>query len=112
MIKGIKSKLIFKLVFINLKKVQKLKLIKYNKYIQNILNITLRDFTESKSLKQFNQKYNVFIKDTDIQKIDLSLKKVNNECLEELYQLEFTELKELILYTNNITDIRPLKKLN
>ena len=62
-------------------------------------------------LKEFNIKYNLNIKDTKINKLDLRWKKLGNAGFEDLCKIEFKELKELILNNNNITDLRPLGKV-
>ena len=62
-------------------------------------------------LKEFNKKYNLNIKDTKINKLDLRWKKLGNAGFEDLCKIEFKELKELILNNNNITDLRPLGKV-
>ena len=62
-------------------------------------------------LKEFNIKYNLNIKDTKINKLDLRWKKLGNAGFEDLCKIEFKELKELILNNNNITDLSPLGKV-
>ena len=62
-------------------------------------------------LKEFNIKYNLNIKDTKINKLDLRWKKLGNEGFGDLCKIEFKELKELILNNNNITDLSPLGKV-
>ena len=62
-------------------------------------------------LKEFNKKYNLNIKDTKINKLDLRWKKLGNEGFGDLCKIEFKELKELILNNNNITDLSPLGKV-
>ena len=61
-------------------------------------------------LKDFNKNFNLNIKDTKISRLDLRWKKLGNVGFEELCQIEFKELKELILNNNNISDIKPLEK--
>ena len=61
-------------------------------------------------LKEFNKKYNLNIKDTKINKLELSLKILGDEGLKYLCKIEFKELKELNLSANNITDIKSLEK--
>ena len=62
-------------------------------------------------LKEFNKKYNLNIKDTKINKLDLRWKKLGNAGFGDLCKIEFKELKELILNNNNITDLSPLGKV-
>lgn len=61
-------------------------------------------------LKEFNRKYNLNIKETKVDKLDLRWKKLGNNGFEDLCQIEFKELKELILNNNNISDLKPLVK--
>ena len=80
------------------------------------LNEPLKEFIKLKFdneflLKEFNKKYNLNIKDTKINKLDLRWKKLGNAGFEDLCKIEFKELKELILNNNNITDLRPLGKV-
>ena len=63
-----------------------------------------------KLLKGFNKKYNLNIRDTKIEKLDLRWKGLGNGGLEDLCKIEFKELKELILNNNNISDIKILSK--
>ena len=62
-------------------------------------------------LKEFNNKYNLSIKDIKINKLDLSFKGLGNEGLNDLCKIEFKELKGLYLYWNNISDIKVLEKV-
>jgi len=48
-------------------------------------------------LKEFNNKYKLNIKDTNIEILFLSSKMIGNVGLKELFKIEFKELKELIL---------------
>ena len=61
-------------------------------------------------LEEFNKKYNLNIQQNTI-KIDLSDKKIGNEGLKDLCQIEFKELKELDLAYNNISDIKVLENV-
>ena len=82
-----------------------------------LLNEPLKDFIKHKlkkpefTLKDFNKKYNLNIKDINVDKIDLRWKKLGNEGLVDLCKIKFNELKELILNNNNISDIKPLEKV-
>ena len=111
MLKNIKSKKVLFLIFEKLNTRIKLKTIKYNKEILNRLNINTADFEDFKKLKEFNQKYNLKIKDIDISILDLSGKRFGNEVIEEIINLRFKELKELNLRVNNISDIKALVKV-
>jgi Leucine-rich repeat (LRR) protein len=62
-------------------------------------------------LNSFNKKYNLNIKDINVNKIDLRWKKLGNEGLVDLCKIKFNDLKELILNNNNISDIKPLEKV-
>ena len=82
-----------------------------------LLNEPIKDFIKHKlkkpefTLKDFNKKYNLNIKDINVDKIDLRWKKLGNEGLVDLCKIKFNELKELILNNNNISDIKPLEKV-
>ena len=58
-------------------------------------------------LEEFNKKYNLNIQQNTT-KIDLNYKKIGNEGLKDLCQIEFKELKELYLGGNKISDIKVL----
>ena len=62
------------------------------------------------SLKDFNTKYNLNIKDILINKLSLVNCKLGNDELKDLCKIEFKELKELNLTDNNISDIKVLEK--
>ena len=84
--------------------------------IGKFLNYPIKEFIKLNFdneylLKEFNSKYNLNIKDTKINKLDLRWKKLGNAGFEDLCKIEFKELKELILNNNNITDIRPIEKV-
>jgi Leucine-rich repeat (LRR) protein len=85
--------------------------------IGTFLNYPIKEFIMinykidyEKLLKEFNKKYNLNIKDTKIEKLDLRWKGSGNGGLEDLCKIEFKELKELILNNNNISDIKILSK--
>ena len=73
-----------------------------NRYKNNKNNNDLK-------LKEFNNKYNLNIKDLNITKLDLSDKKLGDEGLKNVCNIDFKKLKELILYNNEITDIQALQ---
>ena len=81
-----------------------------------LLNEPIKDFIKVKqnkpefTLKDLNKKYNLNIKDLNVDKLDLRWKKLGNEGLVDLCKFKFKFLKELILNNNNITDIKPLEK--
>ena len=87
--------------------------IRYNKGI--FLNYPIKEFIKLNFdneflLKEFNNKYNLNIKDTKIEKLDLRWKGLGNIGFEDLCKIEFKELKELILNNNNISEIKILSK--
>ena len=60
---------ILKEIFKYIKNRTKLNIIKYNKKILDILYITKEDFKVYESLKEFNEIFNLNIRDIDIDKI-------------------------------------------
>ena len=66
MLNKIRSNMILYKVFGILKKRIKLKIIKYNKSLLDKLNISNQDFEDFKILKEFNQKFKLYIRDIDI----------------------------------------------
>ena len=99
MLKEIKSRLILKHIFGNIKKKLKLKIIKLNKNLMDKLNIGIKDFKIYQLLKEFNKAFNQNIKDNDIEK--LVIKDENGENINRVIyyiaQIGFHELKELSL---------------
>ena len=81
-----------------------------------LLNEPIKDFIKHKlkkpefTLKDFNKKYNLNIKDINVNKIDLRWKKLGNEGLVDLCKIKFNDLKELVLNNNNISDIKVFGK--
>ena len=61
-------------------------------------------------LKEFNKKYNLNIKNTKVDLLNLNRKKIGNEGLKDLWKIELRELKDLLLYDNNISDLSSLIK--
>ena len=57
---------------------------------------------------EINKKYNLY---SNIKELDFSEKNYNNEIIEYLANIELNELKILLLYKNNITDISKLKTI-
>ena len=75
------------------------------------LSYPIKEFIKYETfLKDFNKKYNLNIRDTMIDKLDLSLKNLGNELLEDLCKIEFRDIKELDLCGNDISDIKILEK--
>jgi len=86
----------------------------YNK--ATFLNYPIKDFisqkiNEEKSLKEFNEKYNININD-NIDELDLSNKNIGNEGLKILSGLNISNIHKLYLYKNDIIDINSLEKVN
>ena len=111
MLNKIRSKFILNIILENLKTRVKLKILKYNKNLLPRINISQMDFEDFKILKEFNEKFNFKIKDIDIQILNLSKNKLNNEIFEYFKKLRLKELKELNLGYNDIEDIRILEKI-
>ena len=92
-----------------LEKKRKLNILKYNKEIMNRLNIQKNDFEDFILLKEFNEKYNLNIKDLEIDELNLSCKKCGDEIFEDLNKCKLNKLKKINLYSNNIYDISNFK---
>ena len=101
---------ILKEIFKYIKNRTKLNIIKYNKKILDILYITKEDFKVYESLKEFNEIFNLNIRDIDIEELDLSMKINDIEKLKYLNNITFKDLKKLILKENHISDITILEK--
>ena len=112
MLNNVKSILILKKIFANVKNKRKLNFIKYNKRITKRLDINKEYFERFARLKKFNIKFNQNIEDTDIEELNLSQKYINKEELKYLAEVKFKELKVLNLKRNNLTDISMLKDVN
>ena len=93
----------------------------YNNYNMGIfLNYPIKEFIQKhfnnnneELLKEFNNKYKLNIKDTNIEKLFLRSEMIRNEGFKELCKIEFKELKELDLYNNyDISDVNLLKNVN
>ena len=85
--------------------------IKINYDINNkieIINIQNNNLNEI-FLNEFNKKYNLNIRDDKINKLELKMKRIGNEGLNDLSKIKFEELKELYLDRNNISDINKLE---
>ena len=111
MLNEIRSKYILNLVFMNLQKRMKMKILKYNNKLKKKLNIKLKDFEQYQKLKELNHKLNLNIEDTNIKKINLSRKCIGNQEFQYLGQVEFGNLEALNLNQNNLTNINALEKI-
>ena len=89
MLNNIKSKNIFQKIFRNIKKVIKLKILKHNKNYLNKLNMDLKDYQEFKSIRKFNEKYKLSLKNSDETCLRLNWELIGDEGLDYLSQLEF-----------------------
>ena len=112
MLNNIKSSFILKRIFNYLRNKIKLKIIKYNKNILYRLNITDKDFIVYESLKEFNNKYNLYINDIDNKVLNLNKKNLNDEALVYFNLIKFNKLIILDLSQNNILNINALEKVN
>ena len=109
MLKNIKSIYTIEMIFQYMKNKRKMKMIKYNKKIQNNLKITKDDFQVYERLKAFNEEYSTNIEDIDDKEIIINKKNLDNEGLKLLSEIKFTNLKILSLQQNKITDIKSLE---
>ena len=136
MLDNIKSVFILNKLFNNIRNIKKLRIIKHNKKMLNRLNIKKEEFMKYKSLKEFNDKFELDIIDINIKELNLrnkyiyikndelkylnifgDLERLNLELnsisdIELLKNMKFKELKELELGYNRISDISALKKFN
>ena len=62
MLDDVKNKYIIEKIFMNIKNIRKLNIIKFNKRILVRLNINKEIFENDNKLKEFNNKYNTNIK--------------------------------------------------
>ena len=85
-------------------KIRNILLINYYFLLKN--EIVILKYPE---IKELNKKYNLNIKDINIEKLDLSSKGIENDDIK--YLEIFKELKELDLSYNNISDISVLEKV-
>ena len=89
------------------KEVKENKEIKENNEIKEIKEIKK---SKAMSLKEFGDKYKIYIKDDKIQTLDLDGRQYGNEILEIVYKMQFKELTKLNFGYNHITDINILGK--
>ena len=86
---------------------------RYNK--GTFLNYPIKEYIQlyykNKYLEEFNTKYELNIKDTNITELNLGLKNIGDEGLKNLCKIKFKQLTELYLYNNNISDIKVLEKV-
>ena len=110
MLNKIRSIKILNIILGILKKRIELKLIKYNKKKIKKLNIKKEDFEQFILLKEMNLKFNLNIKDIDINGLNLENKNLVNDIIGHLTKIKFYNLKFLNFKKNNISDIRELEK--
>ena len=110
MLNNIKSKIILNIVFDKLKRQIKLKILKYNKFLQNRLYININDFHDFHLVKELNEKFNLNIENDYVERINLYYRKFGDEILDYFNKIEFKQLKELNLSLNNLSDINKLEK--
>ncbi len=86
------------------------KIIGIKKDINNglFLQSTINDII---NISKFNKKYNLNIKDINLQKLNLKNKRIGDKGFEILEKINFKELKELYLSGNIISDIKILEKV-
>ena len=82
MLQKIRCKYLLEIIFDNMKKRKRMKILKYNKNILSKINITKEDFKAYELLKEFNQKYNLEIEDNDVEALNLCDKNIDNVGLE------------------------------
>ena len=100
-----------KILFQNMNKLKRLKLLNHNKVLLNKLNIEQKDYYEYYLMKELNKKYELNIKDVDTTKIELSEKELKEDVFEYFIKIHFKELKELYLNLNQISKINLLEKI-
>ena len=108
----IQSKYILRNIFDFMKNRKKLNIVKYNKKILDKLDITKDDFQAYITLKKFNEKFNLNIRDIDIKELDLSEKNLVSRDLQYLKKIKFEDLQDLNLSNNKLTNCNVLEKVN
>jgi len=63
-------------------------------------------------LEEFNKKYNLNIKDIELEILNLNNKNIKDDGLKELSKIAFKKLKYIYLNNNDISDIKILEKVN
>ena len=91
---------------------------RFNNNRGSFLNYPIKEFIQQNFkknneilLREFNKKYNLEIKDTNIKGIYLKCKFITNECLLDLCKIGFKRLKKFYLNINKISDIKVLEKV-
>ena len=97
MLTKINSEYILNIVFDNLKKKMKLKILKYNKNMLKLMNLGKKDFNDF-LLKEINEELNTKIEDIEIKSLILRNKNLGNLKLICLNKLESKDLKEIQKY--------------
>ena len=110
MLNEIKSIMVLKMIFKNLKRRIELKILKYSKKMKDKLNIHLKNYQDFQLIKEFNQKFNLKIKDIDIEFLDIHDKNLENEIFKYFNKIEFYELREINLNENKISNLNDLEK--
>ena len=85
MLDDVKNKYIIEKIFMNIKNIRKLNIIKFNKRILVRLNINKEIFENDNKLKEFNDKYNTNIEDIETNKLNLKINFIDNEGLKLLF---------------------------
>ena len=112
MLQKIRCKYLLEIIFHNMKKRKRMKILKYNKNILSKINIAKEDFKTYELLKEFNQKFNLEIEDTDVEALNLCDKNIDNIGLEYLIKIGFKKLKLLNLGINEDSENRKIIKKN
>ena len=110
MLNEIKSIMVLKMIFKNLKRRIELKILKYSKKMKDKLNIHLKNYQDFQLIKELNQKFNLKIKDIDIELWDIQDKNLENEIFKYFNKIEFYELREINLNENKISNLNDLEK--
>ena len=106
LLKNIKSKFIFLKIFCNLQKNKSLKIMKYNKEIQNKLNVNIHNY------KEYSEIYSL---------IEIELVPINNKFSKfininkeekEYYQIFFNDNKKEHINKNHLDENDKVKKIN
>ena len=101
----VKSKKVLNIIFGNIKTRKKYTIIKYNKKLQNRLDL---HFEIYQYLQELNEKYNLNIKDINIKIFKLLGKNAGNSLVEYLNKICFEDLQEIDIKLNHISDIKQL----